>query len=200
MGLIDFGQVKQIPEEEQEILAKLMIALDERQENGTPEDLEKISALAFDLGVEVNDGAKREAAAAFVIWLFDGSAQNLPGGYDLHELSPNSPLRDLKTFPPDLVLVARSTILIKALSNRFGITWNLSKEWAPIARQIVNRKSADIRSNKIFSPKRSSNPWNLLSPFKRSFAALKIIANRIATGFFKRLPSPLRRIIASFFC
>ena len=71
------------------------------------------------------------------MWLFDGTVENLPGGYDKGELSPNSPVKDLESFPQDLVLVGRSSILIKGLSNRLGIPWSLAAEWAPIAEKVL---------------------------------------------------------------
>ena len=71
------------------------------------------------------------------MWLFDGSVKELPGGYDYGELSPNSPVKELKSFPQDLVLVGRSTVLLKGLSSRLGIPWSLSKEWAPTARTVL---------------------------------------------------------------
>lgn len=103
IGLIDFGQVKQISGRNRETLAKVMIALDER-EDGNLEDMERIGNLALELGVEIKEDAKDEAPAAIALWLFDGSATELPGGYDMGELSPNSPVKELKSFPQDLVL------------------------------------------------------------------------------------------------
>eukprot|EP00751_Fragilariopsis_kerguelensis_P045017 CAMPEP_0170987476 /NCGR_PEP_ID=MMETSP0736-20130129/6644_1 /TAXON_ID=186038 /ORGANISM="Fragilariopsis kerguelensis, Strain L26-C5" /LENGTH=623 /DNA_ID=CAMNT_0011411697 /DNA_START=161 /DNA_END=2029 /DNA_ORIENTATION=- len=144
IGLIDFGQVKQISGRSRETLAKVMIALDERVGDDRPEDLEKIGNLALELGVELNENAQEEAAAAVAMWLFDGSTKVLPGGYDLGELSPNSPVKELKSFPQDLVLVGRSSILIKGISDRLGIPWSLAKEWAPIARTVL-----DINTGKV---------------------------------------------------
>ena len=99
IGLIDFGQVKQISGRSRETLAKVMIALDERVGDERPEDLEKIGNLALELGVTLNDDAQDEAAAAVAMWLFDGATEVLPGGYDMGELSPNSPVKELESFP-----------------------------------------------------------------------------------------------------
>ena len=137
IGLIDFGQVKQISGRARQSLAKAIVALDDRKSDDNPEDLKKIGDLALELGVEVKEDAKQEATAAIALWLFDGSVDRLPGGYDKGELSPNSPVKELKSFPQDLVLVGRSTILIKGLSSRLGIPWSLSREWAPIARKVL---------------------------------------------------------------
>ncbi|GMH78504.1 hypothetical protein TL16_g07828, partial [Triparma laevis f. inornata] len=137
IGLIDFGQVKQISGRAKNTLAKVMVALDDRVSDTNPEDLERIGNLALELGVELREDAKPEGPAAVAMWLFDGSVKNLPGGYDYGELSPNSPVKELKSFPQDLVLVGRSTVLLKGLSSRLNIPWSLSKEWAPVARQVL---------------------------------------------------------------
>lgn len=145
IGLIDFGQVKQISGRNRETLCKVMIALDERRQRDpvTESDIlrkddDLVGQLALELGVQLKETSPAVAAAAVGVWLFDGSVEGLPGGYDLGELSPNSPVKELKSFPQDLVLVGRATILVKGLSNRLGVTWSLAREWAPIARQVLD--------------------------------------------------------------
>jgi len=64
-----------------------------------------------------------QAAAAVAMWLFDGSVESLPGGYDKGELSPNSPVKELETFPPELVLVGRATVLIKVSERSERAFW-----------------------------------------------------------------------------
>merc|ERR1712232_739457 len=79
IGLIDYGQVKQISGRAQETLAKVMIALDERESDTNPQDLDEIGRLALELGVELNEDCKPEAPSAVAMWLFDGSVTSLPG-------------------------------------------------------------------------------------------------------------------------
>jgi len=123
------------------------------------------------------------------MWLFDGSVEQLPGGYDKGELSPNSPVKALKSFPQDLVLVGRSSILIKGLSNRLGIPWSLSKEWAPTARRVLegNTNQAivaeDTKTNKI----RIKDVLRLLKTWGRGKASRAI----------SRLPAPARTKVAA---
>jgi hypothetical protein len=45
------------------------------------QDLKKIGDLALELGVELREDAKPEGPAAVAMWLFDGSVEELPGGY-----------------------------------------------------------------------------------------------------------------------
>ena len=190
IGLIDFGQVKQISGRNRETLCKVMIALDERKSDDNPEDLEKIGKLALELGVELNEGAKDEAAAAVAMWLFDGSVEKLPGGYDKGELSPNSPVKELKSFPQDLVLVGRSSILIKGLSNRLGIPWGLAGEWAPIARSVLDNSIQ--RTAAVYDEKgrrvRFKEVWNTFKQWTKGRA----------TGVLRKLPGPVRTRVASF--
>ena len=165
-----------------------MIALDDRVSDDNPSDLENIGNLALELGVELADDAPAEGPAAVAMWLFDGSVENLPGGYDKGELSPNSPVKALKSFPQDLVLVGRSTILIKGLSSRLGIPWSLSQEWAPVARRVLegNTKQtveAESKSNKI----RMKDVMKLLKTWCRGKASRAVT----------KLPSPVRTRVAA---
>jgi len=141
--------VKQISGRARETLAKVMVALNDRESDTNPSDLKRIGDLALELGVELKDEALEEAPAAVAMWLFDGTVDSLPGNYDKGELSPNSPVKELRSFPQDLVLVGRSSILIKGLSNRLGIPWSLAKEWAPISRKVLARSKLNDIDKKV---------------------------------------------------
>jgi aarF domain-containing kinase len=186
VGLIDFGQVKQISGRIRETLARVMIAIDEKDPESSQPDMELVGRLALDLGVTLKPTAKPEAAAAVGIWLFDGSVTELPGGYDLGELSPNSPVKELKAFGQDLVLVGRSSILIKGLASRLGIPWSLAREWAPIAREVLYNNYASTASS---SPSRVR--------FREVYRTLKRWAKGRATRLVQRLPNPVRSRFAN---
>lgn len=188
IGLIDFGQVKQISGRSRETLSKVMVALDERRED-EPLDQKRVGDLALELGVELNPDAKEEAAAAVGIWLFDGTVESLPGGYDMGELSPNSPVRELKSFPQDLVLVGRSSILIKGLSARLGIPWSLAKEWAPIARSVL---SGEYEENTSASPAANTHRVR----FRDVWHTTKLWTKGRGSKIVRKLPGPVRRPLA----
>ncbi|KAL7537658.1 hypothetical protein ACHAWF_005865 [Thalassiosira exigua] len=190
IGLIDFGQVKQIGGRARETLSKVMVALDERKSDENPEDLEKIGTLALELGVELADDAPAEGPAAVAMWLFDGSVEQLPGGYDKGELSPNSPVKALKSFPQDLVLVGRSSILIKGLSNRLEIPWSLSKEWAPTARRVLEGNAIDSKSGTEGGRESKIRIRDVLK-------LLKTWGRGKSSRAIARLPSPVRTKVAA---
>lgn len=189
IGLIDFGQVKQISGRARETLCKVMIALDERPESledVTDEDMEMVGNLALELGVKLNKDAKPMAPAAIAMWLFDGTVKELPGGYDTGELSPNSPVRELASFPQDLVLVGRSTILVKGLSDRLGIPWSLAKEWAPIAREVLNGGS--------YSKPASGDSERVR--FREVLSMMRQWGSGRANAMVRKLPDPVRSRVA----
>lgn len=167
-----------------------MIALAERQP-GVPDDMELVGKLSLELGVELNDNAKPEAADAIGIWLFDGTVTELPGGYDMGELSLNSPVRELKSFPQDLVLVGRSTILIKGLSSRLKIPWSLAKEWAPIARQVL-----DANYQRSVTSTSSTSDVSRRVRFREVYTAFKLWLKGRTVKLVRNLPSPLRARVA----
>jgi len=145
IGLIDFGQVKQVSSDYRKTVAKVILALDERKSDENPDDLAKIGNYASGLGIELKDDVPAHGQAAIAMWLFDGSVETFPSGYDESEVSLNSPLKAMKEFPHDLVLLARSTVLIKGLAKRFGVRWSLSQEWAPIARRVLQSSTDQIK-------------------------------------------------------
>lgn len=140
IALIDYGQVKQISGAARVTLGNVCIALAERTKteehpSGSPEDLQRIADLALELGVKLDESLLPEGPAAVAIWLFDDANEALPGGFEQNELSPNSPAYALESFPEDLVLVARATVLIKGLAYKLGCQWSLASEWAAIAKR-----------------------------------------------------------------
>lgn len=191
IGLIDFGQVKELSDDYRETLNQMMIALNDRRNHQGSDQQEvynkRVGELSKKLGLEMKDSAPDIAAAAMGVWLFDGSSE-LPGGYDKSELSDNAPSKALKTFPQELVLVARSSMLIKGFANRMGVPWSLAKEWAPVSRQqILNETESDSITN--VSPKRRlvGQKWN---------SAKKWTKSRVA-NVVQKLPAPIRRRAAS---
>jgi len=63
--------------------------------------------------------------------------KELPGGYSTNELSPDSPLKELSSFPQALTMIGRNTILIKGVASRLGLSHSLAKEWVPIAARLL---------------------------------------------------------------
>lgn len=194
IGLIDFGQVKQISKRNRETLGKIMIELDKREGIVmSPEQEELVGTLSNELGVEINPEAPPEAGAAVAIWLFDGAAEVLPGGYAMGELSPDSPVRELKSFPQDLVLVGRSTILIKGLSSRLGIPWSLASEWAPIAKDVLAKSS--LTPGAAVGQGKPKN--RIRVRIRQGYISFQHRVNERVSKFVRKLPTTVQSRLAS---
>ena len=116
---------------------------------GVLRDLEPLAELGDELGVVLRDGALRpEGPAAVSMWLFDDASEPLPGGFEQSELSPKAPAMSLKSFPQDLVFVARSSVLIKGLAARLGVKWSLASKWAPMAVEALDLNEKDARGGR----------------------------------------------------
>ena len=80
-------------------------------------------------------------------------------------------------------MVGRSTVLIKGIAARLGVTWSLANEWAPIARRVVSRsrRESNGRAPRLRTVLRLLGEW-ARAKLRRGLA---------------RLPPPLRRGLAA---
>ena len=119
-------------------LAQAILSVNEWQTTGgSPELVEKAKASMADFGVTFVDDAPDEAAAALALLLFGDSDAPMPGGFSNVELDPNSPIKSIASFPQELVLLGRATILIKGIAKRLGIKWSLAAKWKGAAEQAL---------------------------------------------------------------
>ena len=89
-------------------------------------------------GVTFLDGSPPEAAAALALLLFGDPDAPMPGNFSSQELSDSSPIKAVASFPQELVLLGRATVLIKGISKRLGIRWSLGEKWRPLAEQALS--------------------------------------------------------------
>lgn len=58
-------------------------------------------------------------------------------GSDGQEFSEKSPLRQLKSFPMELVLLGRASVLVKGVAARLGVPWSVATKWKPLAQDAI---------------------------------------------------------------
>lgn len=75
--------------------------------------------------------------AALALLLFGSTSIELPGGYSSKELSAESPLRAINSFPEELVMLGRATVIIKGIASRLGVPWDLAKKFAHAAKTAL---------------------------------------------------------------
>lgn len=130
------GQVKQIGASQKLRLADLVLQVSRYGKPGGPTALD-LSETVKGFGVEFEETARPECGAALALLLFGGTGALLPGNYSSMELSAESPLRAVKNFPSDLVMLGRATVIIKGIASKVGIPWNLADRFAEGARMAL---------------------------------------------------------------
>ena len=149
VALIDCGQVKQISTDFRLKLAQAVLSVDGsqrgrlspghvadmsrtcpqvdewQQTGGSPELVQRAKESMAEFGVTFVDDAPDEAAAALALLLFGDPDAPMPGGFSNAELSPDSPIKAIASFPQELVLLGRATILIKGIAKRLGTNGDL---------------------------------------------------------------------------
>ena len=129
LGLIDFGQVKQLTKEQRHLFSRLIIALDDdnfseivrlttaagyKSENMIPECIYKYAVVAYDQERRITGGKH--------IQLF------------MEELQATD---KIIAFPKDYLMVARASILLRGLCHALHQPRSVAKIWRPIAERVL---------------------------------------------------------------
>jgi len=135
LALIDCGQVKQLYEDQRQLLARAVILCDEY--DGSPAAINDLAEVVRDFGVTFLEGTEDKAAAAasVALFLFGHPDVEFPGGFSNRELDERSPLRSLACFPQELVLLGRASVIIRGIGARFGVKAGVASSWRPLAEQ-----------------------------------------------------------------
>ena len=111
--------IKQISTEYRLKLAEAILLVNEWVETGgSPKLIATAQEKMEGFSVTFNEDAKPEAAAALALLLFADPDIQMPGGFTSAELSETSPIKAISSFPQELVLLGRATILIKGIAKR----------------------------------------------------------------------------------
>lgn len=137
VALIDCGQVCQLYREQRLLVANAIITASIY--DGSREKITALANVVRSFGVTFFEGTEDEdaCAASVALYLFGDPNVEFPGGYSRKEFDGKSPLRRLASFPQELVLLGRASVLVKGVAARLGVQWSVCKKWAPLATQAV---------------------------------------------------------------
>lgn len=104
----------------------------------------QLADLARGFGIECIDGREWEddLACAIALVLFSDTGTELPGNYSSNELSPDSPIRLLTSFPQELILLGRATVLLKGIARRLEVPLSLVERWGDECRSALESSSS----------------------------------------------------------
>ncbi|KAL0020648.1 hypothetical protein WJX79_000580 [Trebouxia sp. C0005] len=127
IGLIDYGQSKQLPMESKLAFAQLIHALDEQNDSQIGEALGRLGVV-----LEAGDPALTSRMA---YGMFDTRGRVDP-------FDPNSPLKKMavKHFPSDMFFVLRVVQLLRGLSTHMGVNnFSTAHQWRPFADDTLRQ-------------------------------------------------------------
>ncbi|KAI0511611.1 hypothetical protein KFK09_012241 [Dendrobium nobile] len=133
VALLDYGQVKQLPDCLRLGFANLVVAIAEKNPS-------KAAQSYRELGIEtLNSDNDEEELLQLAMKMFD---TKLPGG--ITTLSPFSEESSLKkisvqSFPEELFSVLRTMQLLRGLSVGMGISYSCAEQWRPLAQEALYR-------------------------------------------------------------
>ena len=150
VSLIDCGQFKALPRPQRVQLAELVLAVAEYQEatDDTQREMTKtkLANLVRGFGVTLAKGKEddNDLACAVALLLFGDNDQELPGGYSTNELSEDSPIKQVASFPQELVLLGRATVLLKGIAKRLDIPFSLAQKWGAGCALTIDAASEPV--------------------------------------------------------
>ncbi|CAE7482766.1 unnamed protein product [Symbiodinium sp. CCMP2456] len=137
VALIDCGQVCQLYREQRLLVAEAILAA--AAYDGSRSMIQTLANCVRNFGVTFFQGQEDEdaCAASVALYLFGDKDVEFPGGYSKEEFNEKSPLRQLRSFPTELVLLGRASVLVKGVAARLGVEWSVAKKWEPLARDSI---------------------------------------------------------------
>lgn len=137
LGLIDFGQVQELPLHFRCKLAQLILALAKR-------DPAAVAALEQELGLETKHRKTDVRYRQCSFWL-DRDTPDIMGGMNLHDFLAWGESQDpVLHFPENLYLVYRCSVMIRSLSLAFGVRVSAAEYWTQHAETLLRQQHAVI--------------------------------------------------------
>lgn len=224
--MIDCGQFKSLSRSRRLQFAELVLAVDEYQKATAASSGDKTAEVvhakkqladcARGFGIQCQDGRESEddLACAIALVLFSDTGVELPGNYSSNELSENSPIRLLTSFPQELILLGRATVLLKGIAKKLDVKLSLVDRWGEQCRSTLELASkpslplwgrqVNLAGNAFVVPETSGTGTNGNNKIRfRQVANLtkqwaKGKGKRLAERTIQRLPPKMRTRVLEY--
>ncbi|CAO2840463.1 unnamed protein product [Amaranthus hypochondriacus] len=134
VALLDYGQVKDLPENLRLGYANLVLALADNDPKGAVESYRELGINTFSKCEDEENEMLKLAQAMF-------DTQLPPGVTMLQPFSEGSSIKKISVegFPEELFSVLRTVHLLRGLSVGMGLNYSCAKDWRPIAEEALFR-------------------------------------------------------------
>uniref|UniRef100_A0ACD5XER5 Uncharacterized protein n=1 Tax=Avena sativa TaxID=4498 RepID=A0ACD5XER5_AVESA len=149
VALLDYGQVKEMPEDLRLAYANLVIAMADDDLPATKESLRE-------LGLETSSMVDNELEELFELSLRMFDTRLPPGVTVLSPFADDSSLNKIgvENFPEELFSVLRTIQLLRGLTVGMGLRFSCAQQWRPIAEEAL-LKAGRVKDVKSKRPRRS---------------------------------------------
>ena len=149
VALLDYGQVKAMPEDLRLAYANLVIAMADDDSLRTKESFREI-------GIETWSIADNELEELFQLSLRMFDTRLPPGVTAMSPFAEDSSLNKVgvQSFPEELFSVLRTIQLLRGLTVGMGLRFSCAQQWKPIAEEAL-LKSGRLKAARSRRPRRS---------------------------------------------
>lgn len=132
LGLVDFGQVKRLSPERLEQIARLVVALND-------DNQDEIVKIALEVGSSNKYNIPEVIYRLTAFW-FDRDTPDITQGLDIHKFLEEMERRDpQKVLCQDLVMVSRCSVMLRSLGLSLGLRVRTTDYWREYAEKFLNK-------------------------------------------------------------
>eukprot|EP00612_Vaucheria_litorea_P004715 CAMPEP_0171461426 /NCGR_PEP_ID=MMETSP0945-20130129/5880_1 /TAXON_ID=109269 /ORGANISM="Vaucheria litorea, Strain CCMP2940" /LENGTH=496 /DNA_ID=CAMNT_0011987773 /DNA_START=427 /DNA_END=1917 /DNA_ORIENTATION=+ len=130
VGLLDWGQVKELDEGSRERFARLVCAIANKKSQ------DEVVEAFKGLGIKIADPNNSDSIEKLALVMFD--ARNIDGA-NLNPFSQDNIMKQnrIKQYPQDLYFVLRAAIMFRGMSESLKVPFSLANAWAPYATKFL---------------------------------------------------------------
>ncbi|CAM9781126.1 unnamed protein product [Phaeothamnion confervicola] len=130
VGLLDWGQTKELDVDSRRRFAHLVLALSDTDENA-------VAAAFVALGVKLEDPNDVDSINKLARVMFD--TRQVPG-LNFNPFSAQNVLKlnAIRQYPQDLYFVLRTVLMFRGMAQSLGVDFSLAQRWAPLARAMLS--------------------------------------------------------------
>lgn len=133
LGLIDYGQVKRLTDQQRLLLARMIVALGDGDEDET-------RRLFVDMGFRTKQMNPLVILKTATLY-FDRDGPDVTGGMDARAYFESLQKMDATVgVPDDFVMAARVALLLRGLGSLLGQEISVAKAWRPLALQALRQE------------------------------------------------------------
>jgi len=141
LGLIDYGQVKELSTSERHLFCKIVIAL-------ANDDRPEIIKLMKEAGFK-SKYMDEEVIYKYAKVSYDEDNDELTDGKHIQMFMEDLQARDpIQELPKNFIMVGRTSVMLRGLAHALRQSRSIAEAWKPIAEEVLEKEQVDTDIHK----------------------------------------------------